>query len=410
MYATDTLIIGAGQAGLSLSHHLTRAGREHVVLERGRVGERWRSERWDSLTLLTPNWLNRLDGAAAHADPDGFLAKDEFVEYLGRYARQHGSAAREHVAVEAVESWNGNGFHVRTDAGTWRARTVVVATGDAAEPLVPQVAQAAPAGLRQLHSSRYRNPAQLPAGGVLVVGAGPSGQQIASELRRAGRDVFLAVGRHSRVLRRYRGRDIWHWVDGLGDLERSIEQMEDPAAAKRSPSFTLTGANGGEQLDLAVLQRLGVRILGRLEGFDRGRARFAPDLRTSLADADRRLRRMLARIDDHIDTLPGTWPYGPGRLGDIVVPAPPDALDLARSGIATVIWATGYGRSYPWLHVHSLDERGEIANRHGVTGVPGLYVLGMKFQRRRGSHFIGRVGADAAFLVRELASALSRFA
>jgi putative flavoprotein involved in K+ transport len=399
---TDTLVVGAGQAGLSLSHHLTRAGLRHVVLERGRIGERWRSERWDSLSLLTPNWLNRLDGGAAHADPDAFLAKGEFIDYLDRYARGHDAPVHEHVAVEAVERWRGNGFHVRTDAGAWRARRIVVATGDAAEPLVPAAAATAPAGLRQLHSSRYRNPAQLPPGGVLVVGAGPSGQQIAAELRRAGRDVVLAVGRHARILRRYRGRDIWHWIDGLGDLERSIDDVDDPVAAKRSPSLTLTGANGGEQLDLAVLQALGVAIVGRVRGFDGRRALLATDLRASLDDADRRLRRLLARIDAHIDTLPGVWPYAADRLAEISVAQPPDALDLERSCVSSVIWATGYRRRYPWLHVPSVDRRGEIVHRHGVTGVPGLYVLGLKFQRRRGSHFIGRVGADAAFLARRI--------
>jgi putative flavoprotein involved in K+ transport len=399
---TDTLIIGGGQAGLSLSRHLTTTGHPHVVLERGRVGERWRSERWDSLALLTPNWLNRLDGAPAHAAPHGFLAKDDFVDYLGAYARGSGSAVREHVDVGSVEPWHGTGFHVRTDSGRWRARSVVIATGDAADPLLPRAAEEAPVGLRQLHSSGYRNPEQLPRGGVLVVGAGPSGQQIASELRRAGREVFLAVGSHARVPRRYRGRDIWYWIDRLGDLERTIEEMEDPVAARRAASFTLTGANGGEQLDLRVLQRRGVRILGRLQGFEGDRALAAPDLRASVDEAERRFRQMLARIDDHIDGLPSPWPHDPDRFADIRIPPPSTEVDLARSGVSSVIWATGYRRRYPWLHASAFDDRGEIAHRHGVTSVRGLYVIGMKFQRRRGSHFIGRVGVDAALLARRL--------
>ncbi len=399
---TDTLIIGGGQAGLSLSHHLMTNAHRHVVLERGRVGERWRSERWDSLALLTPNWLNRLDGAPPHASADGFLAKDDFVDYLRAYARASGSAVREHVDVESVEPWNGNGFHVRTDSGRWRARRVVIATGDAADPVLPRAAEKAPVGLRQLHSSRYRSPSQLPRGGVLVVGGGPSGQQIASELRRAGREVYLSVGSHARVPRRYRGRDIWVWIDRLGDLERTIEEMEDPLVAKRAPSFTLTGANGGEQLDLAVLQRIGVTVLGRLQGFDHDRALLAPDLRATLADADVRFRRMLARIDDHIDGLPDPWPHDPDRFAEIRIPQPSTELDLVRSGVSSVIWATGYRRGYPWLHAPALDDRGEITHRHGATPVEGLYVLGLKFQRRRGSHFIGRVGADAALLARRL--------
>jgi putative flavoprotein involved in K+ transport len=404
MRTTDTIVIGAGQAGLSLSHHLTRARQRHVVLERGRIGERWRSERWDSLALLTPNWLNRLDNGAAHAEPDGFLAKDDFVEYLRRYARAHDAPVHEQVTVEAVERASGGLFHVGTDIGEWRARHAVIATGDSAEPYLPPAAKSAPAAVRHLHSSRYRNPAQLAPGGVLVVGAGPSGQQIASELRRAGRDVVLAVGRHARVLRRYRGRDIWHWVDRLGELERPIEEMRDPLAAKRSPSFTLTGGNGGEQLDLAVLQELGVTITGRLQGFDDGRALFAPDLRTSLDEADERLRRMLVRIDQHVETSAG-WPHAAWRPTPIHVTDPPEALDFVRRRFSAVIWATGYRRLYPWLHVPALDDRGEIAHRQGITRVPGLYVLGLKFQRRRASHLIGRVGADAAFLARRIVAA-----
>jgi putative flavoprotein involved in K+ transport len=405
--STDTIVIGAGQAGLSLSHHLARARRRHVVLERGRIGERWRSERWDSLALLTPNWLNRLDGGDHHAEPDGYLSKHDFVAYLRRYAGAHRAPVHEQVTVEAVERASGGGFHVRTDTGRWRAGHVVIATGDSAEPFVPDAATRAPATLRQLHSSDYRNPAQLPPGGVLVVGAGPSGQQIAAELRRVGRDVVLAVGRHARVPRRYRGRDIWHWVDRLGALEQRIDDVRDPSAAKRTPSFTLTGVNGGEQLDLAVLDELGVAIAGRFGGFEQGRALFADDLRSSVGEAEGRLQRLLTRIDAHIEALPATWPYAPDRPAPVRVAAPLEALDLARRRISTVIWATGYRRSYPWLHVPSLDERGEIAHRHGITHVPGLYVLGLKFQRRRGSHLIGRVGRDAAFLARRIASAES---
>jgi len=207
MRATGTVIIGGGQAGLSLSHHLARARQPHLVLERGRAGERWYSERWDSLTLLTPNWLNRLDGGETHVPADGFLGRTEFARYLREYAQRRRTHVHEHVMVAAVEQWR-DGFHVRTDAGVWRARNVVVATGDAAEPFVPAEATAAPPWIAQLHSSRYTNPSALPSGGILVVGAGPSGQQIAAELRRAGRDVVLAVGRHTRSLRRYRGRDI----------------------------------------------------------------------------------------------------------------------------------------------------------------------------------------------------------
>jgi putative flavoprotein involved in K+ transport len=399
---TDTLVIGAGQAGLSLSRQLARAGHQHAVLDRGRIGERWRSERWDSLNLLTPNSLNRLDGAAPHSDPSGYLGRAAFVDYLRRYADAVGAPVHEHVTVRAVER-SGAAFRVDTDGGSWQARNVVVATGDSADPRIPPVAASAPRDLLQIHTNRYRNPAALPPGGILVVGAGPSGQQIAAELRRAKRPVVLAVGRHARMMRRYRGHDIFHWLRELGDLERTIDEVPDPAASTRTPSLPLTGANGGEQLDLAELDQLGVTIAGRLERFDGSRAVFSRDLQATVGDADRRMHRVLDRIDDHIEQAhAGRWPYGPDRVADVALPAGPPSLDLAADRISTVIWATGYRRIYPWLRLPVLDRNGEIAHRRGITRVRGLYVLGLKFQHRRWSHFIGGVGADAAFIARSV--------
>jgi len=387
LHDTGTVIVGGGQAGLSLAYHLTRMGQPHIVLERGRAGERWHSERWDSVRLLTPNWLNRLDGGPRHRAADGFLGRDAFVRYLRTYARR--LHVREHVSVLAVErSERNDRFHVATDAGVWRARNVVVATGDAAEPRVPEFA--VPAVLRPLHSSAYRNPEQLPPGGALVVGAGPSGQQIAAELRRAGREVVVAVGRHGRAVRNYRGRDLWWWLDELGDLERTIDDCPDPAAARRTPNLALSGMNGGEQLDLDVLQRLGVTVTGRLERIDGSRAHFG-DPSNDVAAAERRLARLLKRIDARTGEPAEHTP--PVRVAE-----PPRRIDLEARGISTVVWATGYRRSYPWLHVPALGADGELVHRNGITQVPGLAVLGLKFQRRRASHFIGRVGADAAFL------------
>jgi putative flavoprotein involved in K+ transport len=403
MRRTGTIVVGGGQAGLSLSHHLTLARQPHVVLERGRVGERWRSACWDSLTLLTPNWLNRLDGGRAHADPDGFLAVADFSRYLTDYARRGRLPVRERVAVTAVEQ-SRRGFRVATDAGVWHARNVVIATGDAAEPFVPPLAAAAPTLLHQLHASGYRSPGRLPAGGVLVVGAGPSGQQIAAELRRAGRDVVLAVGRHARALRRYRGRDFWHWLEVLGDLDRRLDECPDPDAARRTPSVPLSGANGGEQLDLGVLQALGVTVAGRLERIDGGRVSFAPGVEEAVADADRRLRRVFGRIDAYVDDALPHWAWPAEPVATVEVAAPPSELDLAAGDVRTIIWATGYRRDYSWLHVPALDTGGELVHQEGVTRIRGLYALGLKFQRRRASHFIGRVGADAAFIAGEIAA------
>jgi putative flavoprotein involved in K+ transport len=351
------------------------------LLERGRVGERWRSERWDSLTLLTPNWLNRLDGAPPHADEDGFLARDGFVGYLERYAAH--APVREHVEVRRAEPTPDGSFRVVTSAGTWLAQNLVVATGDSADPRVPLLAP--PVGA--MHAVQYRNPASVAPGGVLIVGAGPTGQQLAAELARSGRRVVLAVGSHGRMVRRYRGRDIWWWLRELGDLEQRRQE-----GGPRPRSLTVTGANGGEQLDLALLHGLGVELTGRLLSFDGATAQFGDNLGREVAEAERRMTRVLDRVDERFPD----WPDEPDRPPPVALPPSPSSLDLAEIG--TVIWATGYTRSYPWLHADVFDDAGEVVQRDGVTPLPGLYVLGRNFQSRRSSHFIGGVGRDAAFI------------
>src|SRR6478736_6551331 len=266
MPAIDTVVLGAGQAGLALSRLLTEAGHDHVVLERGRVGERWRSERWDSLALLTPNWANRLPLDDEPRDPDAYMSRAEFVATLERYARSFGAPLRERTTVTAVAR-AATGFRVGTDRGDWETHNVVVATGDCAVPVVPWFSTSAPAGVEQVHASRYRSPATLAPGGVLVVGAGPSGHQIADELARARRPVVLAVGRHARIVRRYRGRDIWAWLDALGELSRSFDELPVHVRRRARPALPLDGREGGRTIDLGVLADAGVRLAGRLEGF-----------------------------------------------------------------------------------------------------------------------------------------------
>lgn len=388
----DTLIVGAGQAGLALSHHLTAAGHEHVLLERGRVGQRWH-ERWDSLTLLSPNWMNRLPGEPDPAHRDGFLPLAAFAAHLESYARSLAAPVVEGVEVERIERFS-RGFRVSTTSGAWLARSVVLATGDAAEPHEPLATLREPLSL---HSSDYRRPELVPDGPVLVVGAGTSGQQLALELRQAGRDVVLAAGRHSRAPRRYRGRDIFEWAHILGDFDRTIDEMPDVEAAKRVPPFPLSGANGGESLGLDRVAAAGVTVTGRLTGFDGRRAVFADDLAANVAGADVRLRKLLRRIDAH--------PLADGRepepLTDVILPPAPRTLDLRRVG--AIVWATGFRRRYPWLRVPGvLDRRGEIVQRRGATRVRGLYTLGLAYQYRRNSHFIGGVGRDAETVARSI--------
>lgn len=240
----------------------------------------------------------------------------------------------------------------------------------------------------------------------MVVGAGASGQQIASELRRSGRRVVIATGRHARMLRRYRGKDIWHWIERLGDLEQTIDEVPEPDAARHALSLGLSGRNGGEDLDLSRLNALGITVTGRLEGWEGATARFADNLEIEIADSELRLHRLLDRIDEHIDTHPNGASGVPAKepVAPIALPAPPGSLDLADERLTTVVWATGYRRTYPWLHVPVLDGAGEIEHRYGITAVPGLYVLGLRFQRRRASHFIGGVGDDAAYLAQHLTS------
>jgi putative flavoprotein involved in K+ transport len=408
MRRTDVVVVGGGQAGLAMSRCLVERGVEHVVLERGRIAERWRSERWDSLRLLTPRWQARLPGWSYRGpEPDGFMTRGEVIGFLAAYARSFGAPVRGGVTVTAVER-EGDGFRVETDAGAWSAAAVVVATGHCDLPLVPAMAAGLPPDVLQVVPSRYRSPRQLPPGGVLVVGASATGVQLAAELQRSGRPVTLAVGRHTRLPRRYRGRDIQWWLDRTGILDEAADAVADLEAARRQPSLQLVGRDDGRTLDLGTLRDAGVRLAGRAVAVDRARVRFAGDLARSVADAEARLARLLRRIDGFVErgALAGAPPPEPPR--PLRLPAGPAALDLRAEGIRTVLWATGYRRSYPWLRVPVLDGRGEIRHDGGITPVPGLYVLGLQFLRRRKSSFLDGVGADARDLAEHLAGRLAR--
>jgi putative flavoprotein involved in K+ transport len=395
---TDTVIIGAGHAGLALSRCLADRGVRHVVLDRGCVGERWRTARWDSFRMLTPNWLSRLPGWwYAGPEPDGFISAGEFAGYLSDYARSFDAPVQTHTLVTRVER-AGTGFTVHTDDALWSARSVVIATGYHSRAKVPHLATGLRPEVAQLTAAAYRSPKSLPDGGVLVVGASASGVQIAHELARAGRPVVLAVGRPTRLPRRYRGRDILWWLDRIGSLDRTIDQMPDPASALAEPSLQLAGGPDGRGLDLDVLRRTGVRPVGRLRALDGTTAKFADDLADTVAAAQRRLDRLLADIDAYAGAAAG--PPDPPPV--IRVPASPSTMDLRQAGISSVVWATGYRPWYPWLKVPVLDADGRIRHRRGVTEVPGLYAIGLRFQCRRNSTFVDGARHDAAHLADEI--------
>jgi len=403
MHSTDTIIIGGGQAGLAMSRCLTNRGVEHVILERGRVAERWRSERWDSLRLLTPRWQSRLPGWRYRGpDPDGFMTTSEVVAYLDEYARSFRAPLHTGVTVTRVQG-RGDSFEVQTDAGAWESSNVVIATGYCARAAVPGFAAELASDLDQLVPTQYRNPRQLRAGGVLVVGASATGIQLASEIARTGRQVILAVGSHTRMPRRYRGRDIMAWLDGMGVLAETADQVPDIQASRRQPSLQLVGNEAGGSLDLQVVQQHGVRIVGRMTGASGHQAYFSDDLADSIGHAERKMHGMLDRIDLHLSCLRLTraFPVEP-RPRAVAVPTAPRAVNLRDRGVNTVVWATGFRREYPWLQIPVLDAKGEIIHRGGVTARPGLYVLGLHFMRRRNSAFLDGVGADAADLTEHL--------
>ena len=412
MRRTETVVIGGGQAGLATSRCLAQSGVDHVVLERGRVAERWRSERWDSLRLLTPNWQTRLPGFRYEGpDPDGYMGMPEIVHFLERYARSFAAPVEERTTVLAVEAAD-DGYRVTTDRSAWSAPSVVIATGHCDTPLVPPFAGRLPDDVFQLVPTRYRHPGQLPEGGVLVVGASASGVQLADEIHASGRPVTLAVGRHTRLPRVYRGRDILWWLDATGIFDESTQDVADLAASRRQPSLQLVGRPDRATLDLRALQDRGVRLVGRSVGVYGDRVLFADDLVAHTVAADARLARLLQRIDIFAARTGLDAEVGPPEpFQPFLWPGPaPAEIDLRAEGIRTVLWATGFRRSYPWLKVPVLDARGEIRHEGGVTPMPGLYVIGLYFLRHRKSSFIDGVGRDAVDLTAHLADHLRRAA
>jgi putative flavoprotein involved in K+ transport len=335
------------------------------------------------------------------ADPDGYMATAELLTFFETYAQRIAAPVEEHTTVRSVRQRDDANFDVATERGMWTADTVVVATGASAEPRLPPFASTLSRDVVQFTPITYKRPAQLPDGNVLVVGGSASGAQLASELRASGKEVVLAVGRHVRLPRRYRGADIFAWLDRAGILDDPASGVRDIAAARRQPSLSLVGSTPPRNLDLHALQQQGVHLAGRLIAASGRHLTFADDLGVNVDAAEAKLRALLARIDPIADAAGAPRTPRPVALR---VPRARTTLDVRRARITSVLWATGFTRSYPWLHVPVIDEHGDIRQRDGITPVPGLYTIGMRFQRLRRSNFIDGVGADAQFLARHIAA------
>jgi len=395
---TEVLVIGAGQAGVAMSEHLTARGIPHVVLERNRIAERWRSARWDSLVANGPAWHDRFPGLEFDdVDPDEFAPKERVAAYFEAYAEKFDLPIRTGVEVTSVRRNEGRGgFIAETSAGAFEARYVVAATGAFQLPSVPPIVPEE-AGISQIHSSQYRNPQQLPEGAVLVVGAGSSGVQIADELRQVGREVFLAVGPHDRPPQRYRGRSFVWWLGTLGLWEKST-----PAEGAEHVTIAVSGAGGGQTIDFRNLAASGITLLGRANSYADGVMSFGSDLARNIRRGDENYLSILDEADAYIARTGIDLPEEPAarELGPLprCVTDPILEIDVAAAGITSIVWATGFRVDYGWLQVDALDERGLPRHERGVSAEPGVYFLGLPWQSHRGSTFIWGVWHDAKFI------------
>lgn len=405
-----TLIIGGGQAGLAMSEHLSKRGVPHLIVERHRIVERWRSERWDSLVANGPAWHDRFPGKTfSGIDPDSFATKDQIVDYFVAYAEQIAAPIRCGVEVTALlKKTGGSGFRAQTSEGVIEASHVVVATGPFQRPVIP-TAGPAETGVMQIHSAAYRNPGQLPDGAVLVVGAGSSGVQIADELVRAGRRVYLSVGPHNRPPRRYRGRDFVWWLGVLGEWDAKVV-----APATEHVTIAVSGAHGGHTVDFRDLAARGVTLLGSAGAYKDGVMHFLPNLGKNIAEGDANYLSVLDAADTYVAQHGLDLPEEPQARRIAPEPDcvthPLHELNLAAAGVASIIWATGYALDFGWLKLDAFDEKGRPAHQRGVSPVPGLYFLGLAWLSRRASPFIWGVWHDAEYLAEHIAAREARLA
>ncbi len=400
----DTIIVGGGQGGLSTSYHLTEQGREHVILEQSdQNAAAWRN-RWDSFTLITPNWMSRLPGAEYQGDePDGFMARDKVINYFEEYIGRFELPIRYGIQAISVELL-GNGYLVRTNKTDFEAANVVIATGLFQQPKIPPFSTNLSSEIRQLHSSEYRNPEQLPPGAVLVVGSAQSGTQIAEELYQSGRKVYLSVSSAGRLPRRYRGKDVTRWLDEMGFGDRTVDKLPSPKA-KFAGSAHGTGKDGGHTINLHQFARDGVVLLGHIQSMQDDRIVLAPDLKENLTEADKFEAYIIEKVDEYIEKFGLDAPIEilpelrDGYEAEAIL-----GLDTKAVGITTVIWATGYKFDFSLVKLPVFDEDGYPVQKRGVTEYPGLYFVGLPFLHTSGSGLLFGVGADAAHVAEHIDS------
>lgn len=409
MQRITTLIIGAGQAGLAMSHCLTQKNIEHVVLERGKVANSWRAERWDSLRLLSPNWSSRLPGLDSKIDnPDEFKNLPQTIDFFDTYAATIKAPVQSNTSVQSVRKTD-DGYHVRTDRGDWHCKSLVLATGSMSTPNIPAFAAQLPVGVRSISSKDYRNPGEIDDGGVLVVGPSASGVQIAQELQLNGHDVTLSVGEHIRLPRNYRGRDILWLMDQSGLFDDTIDDVDDLNRVRSLPSMQLIGGPSRATIGLNSLQSIGVDIVGRTMSAQGSNVQFSGSLANVCRLADLKMNRLLRTLDEWADNTGNAADLDPAYdLRPTSLPeAPCLGFDLEDRCIKTVIWATGFRPDYSWLQLPVLDRRGHLRHDGGVLDTPGLYAMGLPFMRKRKSNFIDGVGDDARALSPHLAAYLA---
>ncbi len=399
----DTVVVGGGQAGLSASWHLTQNGREHVVLDRGNIGDTWR-RRWDTFCLVTPNWTCRLPGFPYDGDdPDGFMMRDEIVAYVERFAGSFGPDYHSGVEVQRLtRSSNKGRFSLDTSEGQLSADNVIVAAGTYQRTNIPSWGSALSGDVVQLHTQDYRKPGQIPEGAVLVVGSGQSGCQVVEDLHMAGREVYLCVGKAARVPRRYRGRDYIRWLEITGLADQPIDQHPDGLTIRFKPNAHLSGRDGGRTIDLRRLALEGVWLHGRLVKADGNTVYFADDLAANLDAADEACRKRVAMIDKYIAKNSVQAPPSDLEEFDWQPDSEPQSLDLREAGITSVIYATGFRVDFSWIDLPVLDERGYPHYERGVTEMPGLYFVGLHWLHTWGSGLFHGVGRDAEHVVGHL--------